>query len=132
MCMIQSLRFSWSQKFLPINLGLWILSPFWTLKSNICTFLNISRVFFIVLWYLLLYLSTILSNLLVYTFLILQSYIFKFYSSPNKSFSSSKLSFIVCFMHLYIVVFQAWFHWYIRNFITLIHPYFVSIATRIS
>ena len=72
-------------------------------SNNICYWLYMSRLYSIVLWYVLLYSSTILTILSIAYFLILKSYI------CNKTFSSNRFSFIMCWMDFYITILTAYF-----------------------
>ena len=63
----------------------------------------------IVLWYVLLYLLTISSNLWIYTFFDL---------------------IIMCWIHFYVISFLPWFYWSIIKFAAFINLYFVFLSIR--
>ena len=63
-----------------LNLNLGFLSLFYFIKSIYVIYFTSTSFILILIWYLLLYLLTTSSNLPIFTFFILKSYIYKFYS----------------------------------------------------
>ena len=77
-----------------------------------------------VLWYVLLYSLAISSNLHICWY---RGHIFVNFvlQDSNKSFSNNRFFFIICWIHLYIIILKARFHLPIVKFVTFIYPYFV-------
>ena len=45
-----------------------------------------------------------------------------------ESFSNNRFSFIICYIHFYLIILQKWFHWSIVKFTTFIYPYFICFV----
>ena len=86
-----------------LNLGPFL---FLFIKVNICTWLYIKWLNLMVLWYLLLYLLTVSSNLSIYTFFDIEViFINLVLEGANKSFSNIRFPFIMCWIHFYSIFF---------------------------
>ena len=83
----------------------------------------------IVLWYVLLYLLIMSSNLSIYTFFwywnhILEILFFKILINPSAPTDFP-------WINLYIIILQPWFHWSTVKFTSFIYPCFVWFTSRL-
>ena len=104
--------------------------PLWTSTSysKYVTILLSACFIFIVLWNVLLYFSTISSSLSMYTVFV-TTVIFKILGAPRNK--NSRLPFIVCWIHISIIIMQPRLTWAIVKVAALIYPpYVILFATR--
>ena len=113
------LTWSWTLN-LGFSLSFYLLKLIYVLEfTSACFILTI-------LWYVLLYLFSILSNLSIYTFFEIEV------KDSDKSFSNNRITFIMCSIHSFITILQPWFHWSIVEFAAFIYPYFAWSTIRLT
>ena len=109
-----------------LNLG--SFSLFLTSKSIYDLVLTSVGFILIVLWHLLLYSLTLLSNLSTVFWYWSQIFVDFIFKSFNKSFKNNRFSFVMLWLHFYIIILQPWFSWSDIKFASFTSPYFFLIC----
>ena len=114
------------------NLTIFLIIPF--IKVNIFAWLYIIRLHFNCSMKCIVVFISLLCHLIYQYihFLILKSYICKFhFLMSNKSFCNNRFSFIICWIHFFIIILKPWFYWSTVKFIVFVYQYFVWFAIRL-
>ena len=49
----------------------------------------------------------------------------------NKSLGNNGFSFVICWIHTFIIILQPWFHWSFVKFTFFVYPFFIFFAIKL-